>query len=399
MAFKLDDDADSMSDINVTPLVDVMLVLLVIFMVTAPLLHQGVEVQLPKSVSQNLSKTPEDPLILSITKNQVYYLNETPIPKSQLRDRLQDHPAQPARQGRLPEGRPQPRVRRRGRDHGHAEPAGRGEPRHGDRAEERGQVTPARVLTVSDILAQRAHAGEPSRTVAVVVSILAHASFLIGLALVSRPRPTPFVPTAIRVGVVNPSLFEKPAPMPQAAPAPPPVPVPETAKPEPKKGPPVIEKVKPDLKASAKAMPDLKSAKKKPEKEVTAPRPAPVAGPAIELPTSPAAGGGNAGPGTLAFGTSVAGLDVDFPFAYYVDQLLQLIGANWLKPSVPDGTSCVVTFRVLRSGQITDVKLETTSTLPFYDRAAARAVYSANPLPPLPQEFAGDTLGVHLKFQ
>jgi biopolymer transport protein TolR len=88
VAFKLDDEADAMSDINVTPLVDVMLVLLVIFMVTAPLLHQGVEVKLPKSVAQNLPKTPEDPLILSITKSQSYYLNETPIPRGQLRDRL-----------------------------------------------------------------------------------------------------------------------------------------------------------------------------------------------------------------------------------------------------------------------------------------------------------------------
>ena len=88
MAFKLDDEADAMSDINVTPLVDVMLVLLVIFMVTAPLLHQGVEVKLPKSVSQNLPRSPEDPLILSITKSQAYYLNETPIPRGQLRDRL-----------------------------------------------------------------------------------------------------------------------------------------------------------------------------------------------------------------------------------------------------------------------------------------------------------------------
>lgn len=65
-----------------------MLVLLIIFMVTAPLLHQGVEVKLPKSVSQNLPKTPEDPLILSITRKEVYYLNETPIPKQQLRERL-----------------------------------------------------------------------------------------------------------------------------------------------------------------------------------------------------------------------------------------------------------------------------------------------------------------------
>ena len=65
-----------------------MLVLLVIFMVTTPLLHQGIDVKLPKSVAQNLPKTPEDPLILSITKSQIYYLNETPIPKAQLRDRM-----------------------------------------------------------------------------------------------------------------------------------------------------------------------------------------------------------------------------------------------------------------------------------------------------------------------
>jgi biopolymer transport protein TolR len=88
VAFKLDDDADAFHDINVTPLVDVMLVLLVIFMVTAPLLHQGVEVQLPKSVAQNLPKTPEDPLILSITKNGTYYLNESPVARALLRDRL-----------------------------------------------------------------------------------------------------------------------------------------------------------------------------------------------------------------------------------------------------------------------------------------------------------------------
>ena len=88
MSFRLEDETNALSDINVTPLVDVMLVLLVIFMVTAPLLQQGIDVQLPKSVSQNLPQEPEDPLILSITKGQVYYLNETPVPKQQLSERL-----------------------------------------------------------------------------------------------------------------------------------------------------------------------------------------------------------------------------------------------------------------------------------------------------------------------
>jgi biopolymer transport protein TolR len=88
MAFRIEDETQALSDINVTPLVDVMLVLLVIFMVTAPLLQQGIDVQLPKSVSQNLPQEPENPLILSITRNQVYYLNETPIPKKQLAERL-----------------------------------------------------------------------------------------------------------------------------------------------------------------------------------------------------------------------------------------------------------------------------------------------------------------------
>jgi len=88
MAFRLDDETNALSDINVTPLVDVMLVLLVIFMVTAPLLQQGMEVQLPKAVSQNLPQQPEAPLILSITRGQVFYLNETPIPRRELSDRL-----------------------------------------------------------------------------------------------------------------------------------------------------------------------------------------------------------------------------------------------------------------------------------------------------------------------
>jgi biopolymer transport protein TolR len=82
------DPYDNLADINVTPLVDVMLVLLIIFMVTAPMLHQGVSVSLPKTETTNLPSSVEDPIILSITSDGRYYINETPVARGLLRDRL-----------------------------------------------------------------------------------------------------------------------------------------------------------------------------------------------------------------------------------------------------------------------------------------------------------------------
>jgi biopolymer transport protein TolR len=82
------DPYDHLADINVTPLVDVMLVLLIIFMVTAPMLHQGVSVALPRTATTNLPASIEDPVILSITREGAYYINETPVARGLLRDRL-----------------------------------------------------------------------------------------------------------------------------------------------------------------------------------------------------------------------------------------------------------------------------------------------------------------------
>jgi len=59
----------SLSEINVTPMVDVMLVLLIVFMVSAPLMQQGVEVNLPKADAGSLHQT-DDPIVISIEKNQ-----------------------------------------------------------------------------------------------------------------------------------------------------------------------------------------------------------------------------------------------------------------------------------------------------------------------------------------
>lgn len=64
-----------MAEINVVPYIDVMLVLLVIFMVTAPLLMQGVKVELPQAPSSPLDNKEDEPLIVSIKKDGTYYLN------------------------------------------------------------------------------------------------------------------------------------------------------------------------------------------------------------------------------------------------------------------------------------------------------------------------------------
>jgi biopolymer transport protein TolR len=72
------DQRKFMSDINVTPFVDVMLVLLIIFMVTAPMMMQGVEVNLPKTTTKNI-KTREDPLILTVNKAGEIFLEDRRI--------------------------------------------------------------------------------------------------------------------------------------------------------------------------------------------------------------------------------------------------------------------------------------------------------------------------------
>ena len=64
-----------MSDINVVPYIDVMLVLLVIFMATAPLLTQGVIVELPKAPSEPVSEQQDDPLVISVRADGAIFVN------------------------------------------------------------------------------------------------------------------------------------------------------------------------------------------------------------------------------------------------------------------------------------------------------------------------------------
>ena len=75
------------SDINITPIVDVMLVLLVIFMVTAPLLVSGIKVDLPETTSKPIAGQ-EEPLAISIDKNGKIYIMDTQIDEGALVDKL-----------------------------------------------------------------------------------------------------------------------------------------------------------------------------------------------------------------------------------------------------------------------------------------------------------------------
>ncbi|AKH70399.1 TolR protein [Spongiibacter sp. IMCC21906] len=63
-----------MSDINVVPYIDVMLVLLIVFMVTAPLLVQGVQVDLPKASTEPVPETDDDPIVVSVDKDGQYFV-------------------------------------------------------------------------------------------------------------------------------------------------------------------------------------------------------------------------------------------------------------------------------------------------------------------------------------
>ena len=78
-----------MSEINVTPFVDVMLVLLIIFMVAAPLMTVGVPVELPKTAASALPGEEEEPLTITVTADGVVMIQTTEIERNQLVTRLQ----------------------------------------------------------------------------------------------------------------------------------------------------------------------------------------------------------------------------------------------------------------------------------------------------------------------
>lgn len=79
MAFRTSMEFDNLAEINITPLVDVMLVLLVIFMVTTPMLVQGLAVDLPQAKAPALPQKGPEPLVLTLTRDRLVLLDDRPV--------------------------------------------------------------------------------------------------------------------------------------------------------------------------------------------------------------------------------------------------------------------------------------------------------------------------------
>lgn len=87
----------------------------------------------------------------------------------------------------------------------------------------------------------------------------------------------------------------------------------------------------------------------------------------------------------------------DFPFAYYLRRVQEKISEKWEGKAL-QGKQPVVVFEIGRNGQVGGLAVDKTSGNPFYDRVALRAITEASPFPPLPEEFKGSFLRIHLGF-
>ena len=111
----------------------------------------------------------------------------------------------------------------------------------------------------------------------------------------------------------------------------------------------------------------------------------------------PGSGYGPGGPGYGAGGLA------NFPYTYYLNIITDRVSSNWFSSLVDPGVSgsfqTVIYFRIEKSGQIADIKIEQSSGVTPLDLSAVRAVKASAPFPPLPREYGEDYLGIHLIFE
>ena len=251
---------------------------------------------------------------------------------------------------------------------------------------------------VADFLAERAspHGGLAT---AIVVSFVLHAGGGAIAVYAGLRQPPPKAVSRVNIRLAQaPASAAIPAAAPAVASAAPPQPVapriqepqPEPVKPPPQKAP------EPPQKDTAPASPFGRSTKKPAE---AAPPPPPPQPPASVASTSTIGGGGSGAP--IGIGEAgITGIEGgDFPYTLYLENMESLIGRRWVRPPVTGQIASVVYFRIQRDGTIRDVNPIAPSGNGMFDRAALRAVLEASPLPPLPGNYSGTYLGVHLTFR
>lgn len=211
-------------------------------------------------------------------------------------------------------------------------------------------------------------------TAVVLHAVLASSFFLVPLVAASSQEPFEFV--AVQIVPVQALGVTRPEPAPPAA---------EPAAPEPEPEPETV------------SLPEPTKTPSKPEPSKTESDTPPVPAPSRAEPKQRMGSPTGSSLGTSAFGAAVGGLDnPDFVYSYYIDQMLALISANWLRPSLGAGVEAVVHFRIHRDGRISDVRIIRSSGYNSFDLAGLRAVQLAAPFPRFPQSYQHDTLGVNL---
>lgn len=245
----------------------------------------------------------------------------------------------------------------------------------------------ADVLEERQALSRREWSGYPA-------SIALHVAIAVALIVAARAPETPKQPVltvrlaaAQQAAATTTARASTPAPPVGRTETPPPPPI---EKPEPKKAPPALKNQETLFGQAAK--PKTKPAEGKTEPTPSARQEPSTAGATFAEPTPGIGmpGVGNAG---------ITGLEGgDFPYTFYLERMVALIGDNWLRPPTGADIAVVVYFRIERSGEIRDARISKSSGSSVFDRAALRGVLESSPLPPLPSGYRDRYLGVHLTF-
>ncbi len=241
---------------------------------------------------------------------------------------------------------------------------------------------------VDDVLAKRRSAvNRRRRFIAGAIAVVAHSLLAAAIALAPAfaARRQSQVRDYMRVMIVPAKALGD-----AAAPVKPSAAKPKPAKP---KASPVAAK---DVPKAAPTAPD------DPEPEAQRQTPGTAAADTTGIEPEPESRQRRGGPDGTAFGTSPFGSseasfdDPNFMYGYYVQQMLALIGSHWTRPRASPGTEMIIHYDISRQGKLSGIEIVKESGNRAFDLAGFRAVTLASPLPPLPQSYRSDSLGVNL---